>query len=82
MNLLAKVKALFSAPVQPETPRLTPAEAAEGLRILDHAIAYCEEYGMDRNCEYSNARIILQGRVDAVWADFDLQRVGSVPRVA
>jgi hypothetical protein len=56
-------------------------DAAEGLRILERAIEHLEQYGTGNDLEESHARIILHGRIDAIWSEFGVERKGSPARV-
>lgn len=56
--------------------------AGEALRILENAIEYLQQYGCGKDLEYSRARIILQGRIDAIWADYGYLRKVSPARVS
>ena len=79
--LLAKIMNRAGAAQQQQKQQQKERDAAEGLRILQNAIDYLGQFGTGNDLEFSHARIILHGRMDAIYADFGVQRVGSPARV-
>lgn len=77
-SLLQKVCRRFSS-TNAERQRAVDADRA--LSILQHAIDHLQQYGAGRDLEFQRARIILHGRIDAVWADFGHQREESPAHV-